>query len=165
MAGGTYDDSEGWFVRPTIIESNDPTDRIFTEEYFGPILSVHVYPDGQFRKVMAQMESSSPYALTGSIIAQDRAVIAEAMQALQLRGRQLTSTTSRPVRWWGSSPSGWSGLRHERQGRRPAEPAALDVTTLDQGDLRAADESRLPAHGVSNDRRVCRVVTRRTLRS
>ena len=83
VAGGTYDDSEGWFVRPTIIESNDPTDRIFTEEYFGPILSVHVYPDGQFRKVMAQMESSSPYALTGSIIAQDRAVIAEAMQALR----------------------------------------------------------------------------------
>jgi 1-pyrroline-5-carboxylate dehydrogenase len=83
VAGGTYDDSEGWFVRPTIIESTDPTDQIFSEEYFGPILSVHVYPDRQFRAVMAQMESASPYALTGSIIAQDRAVIAEAMHTLR----------------------------------------------------------------------------------
>ena len=83
IAGGTYDDSEGYFVRPTIIESSDPTDRIFSEEYFGPILSVHVYPDGQFRKVMDQMESFSPYALTGSIIAQDRAIVAEAMEKLR----------------------------------------------------------------------------------
>ena len=83
VAGGSYDDSEGWFVRPTIIESSDPTDRIFSEEYFGPILSVHVYPDAQFRKVMAQMESSSPYALTGSIIAQDRAAIAQATEELR----------------------------------------------------------------------------------
>ena len=45
VAGGTYDDSEGWFVRPTVVESSDPTDEMFTTEYFGPILAVHVYPD------------------------------------------------------------------------------------------------------------------------
>ena len=83
IAGGTYDDSEGYFVRPTIVELSDPTDQMFSEEYFGPILAVYVYPDGQFRKVMDQMESISPYALTGSIIAQDRAVIAEAMDTLR----------------------------------------------------------------------------------
>jgi 1-pyrroline-5-carboxylate dehydrogenase len=83
IAGGTYDDSEGYFVRPTIVELSDPTDQMFSEEYFGPILAVYVYPDGQFRKVMDQMESFSPYALTGSIIAQDRAVIAEAMDTLR----------------------------------------------------------------------------------
>ena len=83
IAGGTYDGSEGYFVRPTIVELSDPTDQMFSEEYFGPILAVYVYPDGQFRKVMDQMESFSPYALTGSIIAQDRAVIAEAMDTLR----------------------------------------------------------------------------------
>ncbi|KAB7741844.1 L-glutamate gamma-semialdehyde dehydrogenase [Nostocoides sp. F2B08] len=83
VAGGTYDDSEGYFVRPTVLVGEDPTDEIFTTEYFGPILSVHVYPDRQFGKVMTQMESAAPYALTGSIIAQDRAVIAEATDALR----------------------------------------------------------------------------------
>ena len=83
VAGGTYDDSEGWFVRPTVLVSDNPVDEIFTTEYFGPILAVHVYPDRQFGKVMAQMESVAPYALTGSIIAQDRAVIAEATHALR----------------------------------------------------------------------------------
>jgi 1-pyrroline-5-carboxylate dehydrogenase len=83
VAGGTYDDSEGYFVRPTVLVGDNPDDEIFTTEYFGPILSVHVYPDRQFAKVMAQMESVAQYALTGSIIAQDRAVVAEATTALR----------------------------------------------------------------------------------
>ena len=83
VAGGTYDDSEGYFVRPTVLVGENPEDEIFTTEYFGPILAVHVYPDRQFRAVMTQMESAAPYALTGSIIAQDRAVVAEATEALR----------------------------------------------------------------------------------
>jgi 1-pyrroline-5-carboxylate dehydrogenase len=83
IAGGTYDDSVGWFVRPTVVESTDPTDEMFSTEYFGPILSVHVYPDRQFDKVLDQMESFAPYALTGAIIAQDRAAIADATQRLR----------------------------------------------------------------------------------
>ncbi len=83
LAGGTYDDSEGYFVRPTILEGGDPTDEIFTTEYFGPILSVHVYPDAQYDRVVDQMESVAPYALTGSIIAQDRAAIAAARARLR----------------------------------------------------------------------------------
>ena len=83
VAGGTYDDSEGWFVRPTVIESSDPTDEMFATEYFGPILSVHVYPDKQYSKVLDQMESFAPYALTGAVIAQDRAVIADATHRLR----------------------------------------------------------------------------------
>jgi len=83
IAGGSYDDSEGYFIRPTILLGEDPTDEIFTTEYFGPILSVHVYPDRQFTKVMTQLESVSPYALTGSIIAADRAAIAAATDALR----------------------------------------------------------------------------------
>ena len=83
IAGGTYDDSEGWFVRPTVLEIDDPTDESFKTEYFGPILSVHVYPDRQYDKVLDQMESFAPYGLTGSIIAQDRVAIADATARLR----------------------------------------------------------------------------------
>ena len=83
IAGGTYDDSEGWFVRPTVLEIDNPADPSFSTEYFGPILSVHVYPDRQYDKVLDQMESAAPFGLTGSIIAQDRAVIADASQRLR----------------------------------------------------------------------------------
>jgi len=83
VAGGTYDDSVGYFVRPTVVESSDPTDEMFRTEYFGPILAVHVYPDRQYDKVLDQMESFAPYALTGAIIAQDRAAIADATQRLR----------------------------------------------------------------------------------
>ena len=83
VAGGTYDDSVGYFVRPTVVESSDPTDEMFSTEYFGPILAVHVYPDRQFSKVLDQMESFAPYALTGAVIAQDRAAIADATHRLR----------------------------------------------------------------------------------
>ena len=83
VAGGTYDDSEGWFIRPTVLEIDDPTDESFRTEYFGPILSVHVYPDRQYDRVLEQMESFAPFGLTGSIIAQDRMVIADATSRLR----------------------------------------------------------------------------------
>ncbi len=88
LAGGTYDDSTGYFVQPTVLVGSDPSDAIFCDEYFGPILSVHVYDDtadtaGVFEKVLAQTDSASPYALTGSIIARDRAAVARAAEALR----------------------------------------------------------------------------------
>src|SRR5690606_3007757 len=75
---GSYDDSTGYFVKPTVLESADPTDEIFVKEYFGPILGVHVYDDADFDTVLAQMEGIAPYALTGAVIAQDRYAIAAA---------------------------------------------------------------------------------------
>ncbi|MDZ5622882.1 L-glutamate gamma-semialdehyde dehydrogenase [Nocardioides bizhenqiangii] len=83
VAGGTTDDSVGWFVRPTIVVGEDPADEVFSTEYFGPILSVHVYDDADFEKVVLQAESASPYALTGAVIAQDREAIAWARTALR----------------------------------------------------------------------------------
>jgi 1-pyrroline-5-carboxylate dehydrogenase len=83
LTGGTADDTEGYFVQPTVLESADPTDEIFTREYFGPILAVHVYPDADFDAVVAQAADVAPYALTGSIIAQDRTAIARATDALR----------------------------------------------------------------------------------
>ncbi|GAA4780626.1 L-glutamate gamma-semialdehyde dehydrogenase [Streptomyces sanyensis] len=83
VAGGTYDDSVGYFVRPTVIECTDPGNEVFTTEYFGPILAVHVYEDDQYEAVLEQMESVSAYALTGSVIAGDRAAAAHTMDKLR----------------------------------------------------------------------------------
>jgi 1-pyrroline-5-carboxylate dehydrogenase len=83
LTGGTTDDSQGYYVRPTILASTDPTDEIFTREYFGPILGVHVFEDADYETVVAQAADIAPYALTGAIIAQDRAAIAHAAQVLR----------------------------------------------------------------------------------
>ncbi|WP_193608920.1 L-glutamate gamma-semialdehyde dehydrogenase [Nocardioides lijunqiniae] len=83
LAGGQTDDSVGYFVRPTVIEGGDPTDEMFSTEYFGPILVVHVYEDGDFEKVARQLEGFAPYALTGAVIARDRAAIAWASEELR----------------------------------------------------------------------------------
>jgi 1-pyrroline-5-carboxylate dehydrogenase len=83
VAGGQTDDSVGWFVRPTVVVSTDPTDAMFSTEYFGPILAVYVYPDGDFEKVARQLEGIAPYALTGAVIARDRAAIAWASETLR----------------------------------------------------------------------------------
>ena len=82
-AGGTADDSEGYFVRPTVLLGTDPEHEVFTTEYFGPILAVHVYEDGDYPQVVRQLEKVAPYGLTGSIIATDRAAIAAATEELR----------------------------------------------------------------------------------
>ncbi|HEX4190726.1 MAG TPA: L-glutamate gamma-semialdehyde dehydrogenase [Marmoricola sp.] len=83
LVGGQTDGSVGYFVRPTIIEGSDPGDEAFTTEYFGPILAVHVFDDSAYETVVRAMESSTPYALTGSVIAQDRRAIAWTQEALR----------------------------------------------------------------------------------
>ncbi|MDX6744551.1 L-glutamate gamma-semialdehyde dehydrogenase [Actinocorallia sp. A-T 12471] len=83
VAGGRYDDSQGYFVRPTILTSDDPADEIFTKEYFGPILGVHVYDEARYDDMLTQMESVSDYALTGSIMSRDRAAAAHAADRLR----------------------------------------------------------------------------------
>lgn len=82
-AGGTCDDSEGFFVRPTVLVGDDPSDEAFSTEYFGPILSVHVYDDADYASTLAQVDSTAKYALTGSIIARDVAAAAQASSALR----------------------------------------------------------------------------------
>ncbi|MGN9912082.1 L-glutamate gamma-semialdehyde dehydrogenase [Phytohabitans sp. LJ34] len=83
VAGGTADDSEGWFVRPTVVECSDPEHEVFTTEYFGPILGVHVYDDARFEDVVKQAEGVAPYALTGAVFATDRRAIDWASKALR----------------------------------------------------------------------------------
>jgi 1-pyrroline-5-carboxylate dehydrogenase len=83
VAGGQTDDSVGYFVRPTIITATNAADEIFSTEYFGPILAVHVYDDERFEQVVHQLEGVSSYALTGAVISQDRTAIAWASEALR----------------------------------------------------------------------------------
>ncbi|MDS1272162.1 L-glutamate gamma-semialdehyde dehydrogenase [Lipingzhangella sp. LS1_29] len=83
LAGGTADDSTGYFVTPTLIEGSDPTHEVFRTEYFGPILAVHVYDDADFEQVLTTVDQGAAYGLTGSIIANDRAAIARAADALR----------------------------------------------------------------------------------
>jgi 1-pyrroline-5-carboxylate dehydrogenase len=83
VAGGQTDDAVGWFVRPTIVLGNDPADEMFHTEYFGPILAVHVYDDAAWEPVVRQAERVAPYALTGAVIARDRAAIDWAQHTLR----------------------------------------------------------------------------------
>jgi len=83
IAGGTCDDSEGWFVRPTVVECSDPEHKLFTTEYFGPILGVYVFDDDRFADVVRQAERVAPYALTGAVFATDRRAVAWAVEVLR----------------------------------------------------------------------------------
>ncbi|BCQ08008.1 pyrroline-5-carboxylate dehydrogenase RocA [Mycobacterium heckeshornense] len=81
--GGEYDDSEGYFVRPTVLLGDDPTDEAFAMEYFGPILAVHVYPDDDYQRILEVIDHGSRYALTGAVIADDRQAVLAAQQRLR----------------------------------------------------------------------------------
>jgi 1-pyrroline-5-carboxylate dehydrogenase len=83
IAGGTVDDSVGFFVRPTVVECTDPVHEVFTTEYFGPILGVHVYDDARFEDVVRQADEVAAYALTGAVFATDRQAVDWATKALR----------------------------------------------------------------------------------
>ena len=83
LAGGTVDGSRGWFVRPTLIRAEDPRYETMCEEIFGPVVSVHVYPDRSWRDALDLVDSTSPYGLTGLVFADDRAAVREALDRLR----------------------------------------------------------------------------------
>ncbi|KAG5836059.1 delta-1-pyrroline-5-carboxylate dehydrogenase, mitochondrial isoform X1 [Anguilla rostrata] len=83
IAGGNCDSSKGYFVEPTIIETKDPRDAIMNEEIFGPVLTVYVYPENEYKDVLKLIDSTSPYALTGAVFALDKNVVDEAAKALR----------------------------------------------------------------------------------
>ena len=83
IAGGTCDDSKGYFVEPTVVRVDDPSARIICEEIFGPVLSVYVYDDAKLDETLKICDTASPYALTGSIFAHDRRDIVKMSNALR----------------------------------------------------------------------------------
>ena len=83
LAGGKVDDREGWFVRPTVIVTSNPSYRTLCEELFGPVLTVHVYDESKWLETLALVDSTSPYALTGAVFAQDRYAVEQGLQRLR----------------------------------------------------------------------------------
>jgi 1-pyrroline-5-carboxylate dehydrogenase len=83
IAGGTVDDSVGYFVRPTVIVSDNPKHDVFRTEFFGPILALHVYEDADYDQVLKLVDETADYALTGAVIANDRVAVAKTMAALR----------------------------------------------------------------------------------
>jgi len=83
ILGGEYDDSVGYFIKPTVIVVNDPSYRTMREELFGPILTLYVYPDAEFTKTLEICATGTEFALTGAIFADDRAAVREATEHLR----------------------------------------------------------------------------------
>ncbi|MEP6735932.1 MAG: L-glutamate gamma-semialdehyde dehydrogenase, partial [Chryseolinea sp.] len=82
VAGGKYDKSKGYFIDPTVILTKDPTSLTMCEEIFGPVVTIYVYQDDNFEDTLTLIDSTSPYALTGSVFSKDRYAIAETMKKL-----------------------------------------------------------------------------------
>jgi 1-pyrroline-5-carboxylate dehydrogenase len=83
LCGGAYDDREGYFIQPTAVLSKDPRSRLMAEEIFGPVLTIHVYPENEFEAALRLCDTTSPYALTGAVFARDRYAIQTAARALR----------------------------------------------------------------------------------
>ncbi|HZS60237.1 MAG TPA: L-glutamate gamma-semialdehyde dehydrogenase [Gemmatimonadaceae bacterium] len=83
VQGGGAHGETGWFIEPTLVETSDPGYRLLCEEIFGPVVTVHPYPDAKWRETMSVIDRTSPYALTGAVFARDRAAIREAAQTLR----------------------------------------------------------------------------------
>jgi 1-pyrroline-5-carboxylate dehydrogenase len=83
IAGGTTSGEEGYFVAPTLLESDDPASRHMTEEFFGPIVTVHVYPDDRYEPMLQTIDQNSDYGLTGAVFATERRAIQQAVETLR----------------------------------------------------------------------------------
>jgi 1-pyrroline-5-carboxylate dehydrogenase len=83
IAGGNLRGEEGWFVEPTLVESEDPKSKLMCEEIFGPVVTLHVYKDAQWKETIKLVDTTSPYALTGAVFARDRSAIHEAQTSLR----------------------------------------------------------------------------------
>jgi len=83
IIGGGCDDTTGYFIEPTVVVSKDPKSKLMVEEIFGPVLTVHIYPENEYDQTLELCDQTSPYALTGSIFALDRGAIVKAMNTLR----------------------------------------------------------------------------------
>jgi 1-pyrroline-5-carboxylate dehydrogenase len=83
LAGGGSSAERGYFIEPTLVESEDPGSRLMCEEIFGPVVTCHAYPDDCWEDVLRIVDATSPYALTGAVFARDRAAVQQAAAALR----------------------------------------------------------------------------------
>ena len=83
LVGGGYDDSDGWFVEPTVIETSDPDFRTMREELFGPVVTAFVYDEKRYDDTLDMIDAGAPYGLTGAVFSRDRAAVERAQERLR----------------------------------------------------------------------------------
>ena len=128
ICGGGYDDSQGYFIEPTVVLSKDPKSRLMSEEIFGPVLTIHVYPEAQFAETLDLCNETSPYALTGAIFAQDRSAVVKAGKALvHAAGNFYINDKPHRRRRRPAALRRQPRLRNQRQSRVLAQPRTLGV--------------------------------------
>ena len=148
IAGGKADGSKGYFISPTLVETDDPGYRLLCEEIFGPVVTAYVYDDAKWAETLKVVDATSPYALTGAVFAQDRRAIVEATSALRHAAGNFYINDKPTGAVVGQQPFGGArGVGHERQGGVEAEPDALGQRADDQGDLQPAEGLSLSVHG------------------
>ena len=138
LVGGGYDDSDGWFVEPTVIETSDPNFRTMREELFGPVVTAYVYPEKQYEDTLDLIDAGAPYGLTGAVFARDRSAVDAAQERLRYAAGNFYVNDKPTGAVVGQQPFG-GGARFgdERQGRLDVEPDPLGLAADDQGALRA----------------------------
>ncbi|MFC0359071.1 L-glutamate gamma-semialdehyde dehydrogenase [Kytococcus schroeteri] len=109
VAGGTYDDSVGYFVRPTVVVVEDPKHEMMTTEYFGPILAVYVYEDDAFEDTLELVANTTDYALTGAVLSTDRYALEQASKALRFAAGNYYVNDKPTGAVVGQQPFGGSG--------------------------------------------------------
>ena len=149
VVGGGYDDSEGYFVEPTVIETERPGFRLLREELFGPVVTTYVYRRAKWERRRSSSSTGRRRTRSPAPSSPTTATpIDEAHDGAALRGRQLLRQRQADRR--GRRPAAVrrrARVGHERQGRLDVEPDPLGQPADDQGDLRAADGLPLPVHG------------------
>jgi 1-pyrroline-5-carboxylate dehydrogenase len=139
LQGGGLHGEEGFYVEPTLVQTDDPAYRSLCEEIFGPVLTVFVYPDAKWTETMDLVDRTSPYALTGSVFARDRRAVCGRQL---LRQRQANRRRGRAAAVWRGAQVG-----HERQGRIQAEPDSMGECSNDQGNPRPGARLQVSLHG------------------
>ena len=145
LTGGSTDDSEGYFVEPTVITTEDKGFRLLRDELFGPIVTTYVYDEKRWDDTLRLVDETAPYALTGAVFATERAAIERGARRAPVRGRELLRQRQADRR--GRRPAAVRRLareRDERQGRLDVEPHPLGVAAHGQGDVRPADRLPVP---------------------
>ena len=101
LTGGTYDDSQGFYVKPTVYLADSPDHRLFNYEIFGPVLAIYVYPDAEWSAVLDKVDQAGGgFALTGAVFAQSRAAIREAEDALRYSAGNFYISEFHPLEHW-----------------------------------------------------------------
>ncbi|GAB0088532.1 pyrroline-5-carboxylate dehydrogenase [Sergentomyia squamirostris] len=142
IAGGKYDDSKGYFIEPTIVETTDPRDRIMTEEIFGPVLTCYVYDDAKINDAMKEVTDSTKFALTGAVFAQDEAFLRRALDTFKMSAGNFYINDKSTGSVVGQQPFGggrMSGTNDKAGGPqyvlRWASPQAIKETYTPQTDI------------------------------